>query len=94
MSGDVDASSMTTKDLLLRVLDGMNKLEDKVDKTRESQVRTETILSEGRFGERIMALEKFRDRFEGSMSPVRWALGGSGIALALELARIAGVIHS
>lgn len=94
--GDVmsaeDRNGLSTKELLLRVLTSVEKLDEKVDKSRESQVRTETILTEGRFNERITSLEKFRDRFDGAMSPVRWALGGSGVALLISVLNALGVI--
>lgn len=88
---ETDRNSLSSKELLLRVLDTVEKLEGKVDDARVSQVRMETIVTEGRFNERITALEKFKDRFEGAMSPVKWALGGSGIAIVLQVLNILGV---
>ena len=86
-----ERNGLSQKDLLLRVLDTVEKLEGKVDKSRESQVRIETIVAEGRFNERITALENFKNRFDGAMSPVKWALGGSGIAIALQVLSLLGV---
>lgn len=91
MTTDEQRNALTTKELLLRVLGTVEKLEEKVDKSRESQVRIETIVAEGRFNERITALENFRNRFDGAMSPVKWALGGSGIAIVLQVLNIMGV---
>ena len=78
-------SGLSTKEVLLQLVAQVNSIDTKVDQARESQIRTETIMSEGRFGERIGKLEEFKSRTEGQLSLAHWAVGGSGIALVMGL---------
>lgn len=48
----------------------VKEMDSKVDAARESNIRTETILREGKFGERIAELEKFQERSEPVIAQV------------------------
>ena len=89
-----NTTGMSTKDLLVQLHAAVSEVDKKVDAARESQIRTETILSEGKFGERITALEAFKNRAEGASALAKWALGGSGVALVLSLLNAFGVLHN
>ena len=97
------------RDVLVELRSNVKDVDAKVDSMRESQIRTETILREGKFGERIAELEKFRERsepqveeipslvsfreqFEGAMTPIKFAVGGSLIAILGLILNVAGVI--
>ena len=94
MTVEQNGNGMSTKDLLLELHRAVSEVDKKVDAARESQIRTETILAEGKFGERITALEAFRNRAEGAGALAKWALGGSGVALVLSILNAFGVIKN
>ena len=78
-------AGLSTKEVLLQVLAKVEGIEKRTDETRESQIRTETILSEGRFGQRIADLEAFKNNAQGALGLAKWAVGGSGLALVLGI---------
>ena len=80
-SNNIPTGGLTTKEILLQLMTSIGAIEKKVDESRESQIRTETILSEGRYGERLTALETWKNQAVGWVSAGKWSLGGSGIAL-------------
>lgn len=94
MAEPTSTNGLTTKDLLLQVLARVDGIDTKVDAARDSQIRTETILTEGKFGERISSLERFQNKAEGAFGLAKWALGGSGIALLLTVLNLLGVIKT
>lgn len=85
MAEGASPNGLTTKEVLLQVLSQVQGIDKKVDEARDSQIRTETILSEGRFGERLVALETFKNKTEGALSLGKWALGTSGLALVIAV---------
>jgi hypothetical protein len=87
-SSGLSKDFFTTKDFLLRLDNKMDRLDGKVDDVVTRQTRIETILTEGKYGERLYALETFKNKTEGAPALAKWAVGGSGIALVAALASL------
>ena len=78
-----DSSGLTTKDILLQLVATVDGLDKKVDAARDSQIRTETIIAEGKYGERLSALEAWKNRTDGAAMFAKFAVGGSLLSLVL-----------
>jgi hypothetical protein len=81
--GNGSTNGFTTKDFLVRLDNKVDALDAKMEQALAQQVCMQTILTEGHFGERLSMLEHFKDRTEGAFGLIRWAVGGSGIAIVI-----------